>query len=415
MRDHRIKRGMVLGKFMPVSNGHLHLIHTAQQLCDELYVVVGSQPSEDLPGELRHSWVEFLCPGVTVLHLHKELPQKPEEHPDFWALWTSTLKDTLGFSPDVVFAGEPYGKALARNLGAEFIYVPRTTGLCVSATQIREDPESMWEHVPPIVRSHYAKRIRIVGPESSGKTTLAKVIAKKLNATYVAEFAMGYIAMGGGINHKGMLSIARGQAASEDALCRYGKPVLVCDTDPLSTVAWSEALLGSAQEELQAVPQGREYYKTFLVAPTREWVDGNHRLQPDYEQRLKFFHRCKELYPDAIVLEGPWGQRNWRALIEFGIDTGYNRLRNAVQSAIPDIQKQKAKEADAFFVDVNEVINPHGVSVRQEDGKVLLYNESMSIEVGDVYGMESVTEELEALVANPKFILAFKKLYKETP
>ena len=38
--------GLILGKFLPPHNGHLHLCRAAQRMCDELVVVVGSLQSE---------------------------------------------------------------------------------------------------------------------------------------------------------------------------------------------------------------------------------------------------------------------------------------------------------------------------------------------------------------------------------
>ena len=87
--------GLVLGKFMPPHAGHLHLISVARALCDELAIVVGTQPSEPISGALRFGWMRTLCPEDRVVHLHRQLPQLPEQDPGFWPLWVEALTEVL--------------------------------------------------------------------------------------------------------------------------------------------------------------------------------------------------------------------------------------------------------------------------------------------------------------------------------
>ena len=54
--------------------------------------MVCSLASEPIPGELRYRWMRELFPFDHVVHLTDELPQAPEEHPDFWALWQASLE-----------------------------------------------------------------------------------------------------------------------------------------------------------------------------------------------------------------------------------------------------------------------------------------------------------------------------------
>src|SRR5688572_21020032 len=103
------KTGLVLGKFMPPHEGHLHLVEFARAYCDELTVVVGTLEREPIPGHLRFEWMrELASPFANVVHLTDELPQDPSEHHEFWALWQSALKRIHPAPLDYVFASEPY-------------------------------------------------------------------------------------------------------------------------------------------------------------------------------------------------------------------------------------------------------------------------------------------------------------------
>jgi HTH-type transcriptional regulator, transcriptional repressor of NAD biosynthesis genes len=173
-------RGMVLGKFMPPHAGHVYLIEFARRFADDLSVVVGTLAAEPIAGELRYRWVRELFPDVRVIHLTDENPQYPEEHPDFWEIWRRSLVRVLPAPPELVFASEAYGPKLAEVLGARF--VPVDTGreaLPVSGTAVRADPLRHWAFLPRCVRPHFLKRVSIFGPESTGKTTLARALARR--------------------------------------------------------------------------------------------------------------------------------------------------------------------------------------------------------------------------------------------
>src|SRR5688500_11096658 len=166
-------RGLVLGKFLPYHAGHAHLIRSARASVDHLSVLVCSLPDDPIPGALRYRWVRDAHQDCDVVHVTDEVPQAPEEHPEFWPIWRSLIQRHVG-DVDAVFTSERYGERLAKELNATHtcVDIERRT-YPVSGTAIRARPFAHWEFLPPAVRAHYALRIAIVGAESTGKTTLA--------------------------------------------------------------------------------------------------------------------------------------------------------------------------------------------------------------------------------------------------
>lgn len=149
--------GFLLGKFLPPHRGHLHLIEFAQQRVEHLTVLVCSIAREPIPGALRFQWVRELYPTVNVQHCSDELPQTPADHPDFWALWRTTIQRYCP-NPSVVFSSETYGDRLAQELGARHVMVDlaRQT-FPVSGTVVRADPRAYWHLLPPAVQAYYAQ------------------------------------------------------------------------------------------------------------------------------------------------------------------------------------------------------------------------------------------------------------------
>jgi NadR type nicotinamide-nucleotide adenylyltransferase len=88
-------------------------------------------------------------------------------------------------------------------------------------------------------------RIVVTGSESTGKTTLAEQLARHYRAELVPEFVREFAqARQGVIEFSDHGPIARGQMAVEDAAIARGNPIVVQDTDLLSTVVYCEHYFG---------------------------------------------------------------------------------------------------------------------------------------------------------------------------
>ena len=312
-------RGMVLGKFLPPHAGHVYLCEFARRWVDELTIVVGTLAREPIPGELRASWMREMFPSCRVVHLNEELPQYPHEHPEFWSLWRASLTRALGGATDFVFASEDYGLRLAHELGARFVPVdPSRVAVPISGTRVREDAFAAWEHLPRCVRPYFAKRVSVLGPESTGKTTLARSLAASLGTAWVPEYARTWLeARGGDLEGLDWMDLVRGQIASEEALARECRCVLVCDTDPFVTTVWAEVLGGGCSAEVRQAALGRKYDLTLLTAPDVPWVADPVRYLPDGGHA--FFARCEAALVAAgrpyVVVQGDWDSRTARALL----------------------------------------------------------------------------------------------------
>lgn len=290
-------RGMLLGKFMPPHMGHVYLAEFAQGYVDDLTVVVCSLEREPIPGDLRYTWMQELFPRVRVVHITDDLPQEPSEHPDFWDLWEAALRRVLPHPITHVFASEPYGEKLAQVLGGTYIPVDvARTAVPISATEIRKDPMVHWSYLPRPVRPYFLKRVSVFGPESTGKTTLASALAHQFKTVWVPEYARTWLE-----HHPSQApfipedfrTIAKGQIASEDALARNAERLLIIDSDPLLTVAWSRALTGTCLPEVEALASKRHYDLTLLLDVDVPWVQDGVRYLPN--SREAFFQECLRL------------------------------------------------------------------------------------------------------------------------
>lgn len=305
--------GFVIGKFMPPHRGHIQLVEFAKTWVDTLYVVVEAIEGEPIPSSLRYSWMKELFPDCCVIHLETFQPQNPDDTPDFWSIWKQTLQRVLPQPIDIVFASEPYGKPLAEVLDASFVPVDiARQSIPVSATMIRENPVACWRFLPESVQDYYRKKVCIFGPESTGKSTLAKRIAEMYQGRLVPEFARGYLEVReGNVSVEDMLNIAKGQSILEQVSSKGAGPLLVCDTDPLTTSIWSTHLFGACEAEIIDIAQKHHYDLTFLLNVDVPFVPDMIRYLP--EERVEFFETCKRTlqahHRTFVVVEGSWEER----------------------------------------------------------------------------------------------------------
>jgi len=304
---------MILGKFQPPHAGHQYLVNFARHFVQRLTVLVCSIRREPIPGELRFSWMCELFPDVRVLHVSDELPQEPREHPQFWEIWRAKIQHLVGEPIDYVFASEPYGQRLAAELQATFIPVDIGRELTpVSGTDIRQRPWAHWQFLPECVRPYFMKRVCLFGPESTGKSTLARDLAARFDTAYVSEYARGWLDPRQGVcAREDIPIIARGQLAAEEALARRANRLLVCDTDLLTTMIWSEELFGDCPAWIRAEAERRQYDLYLLMDIDVPWVDDHQRYLS--HRRQAFFDHCRQSlevrHRPYVIIRGNWQER----------------------------------------------------------------------------------------------------------
>lgn len=265
-----VRHGVVIGKFYPPHRGHVHLIETAQAQSDRLTIILCERGGEHPPGHLRLQWLQELFPAVTFLLV--------EDHYDPLdsALWAQLTCEWLGETPDAVFTSETYGKAYARYLGCRHIAVdPARRIVPISGTQVRSNPWAAWEFLPPPVRGFYAKRVVLIGAESTGKTTLAAELADHLQTIWVPEFGRDYAerkfeqqAMSQWTSAE-FETIARTQCEWESAAARHANRVLICDTDAFATSIWHERYMGWPSPNVEAIAEHHRRPDLYLLTDIR--------------------------------------------------------------------------------------------------------------------------------------------------
>lgn len=194
--------------------------------------------------------------------------------------------------------------------------------------------------------NHDALRIAVFGPESTGKSELATKLGAHFRAPVVAEYAREFWDAHGVITLEDMVPIAREQWRREDdAVAGAGRnagaaveqsnllgcksdgrgasrtqPLVVCDTEALTTMLWSDLLYGTTPDEVRrgAEKRCRNYALYLLLDTDVAWSPDPQRCFPDPDDREK----CRRIFHGAVErrhlpyvwIRGDWAERERTAI-----------------------------------------------------------------------------------------------------
>jgi NadR type nicotinamide-nucleotide adenylyltransferase len=161
----------------------------------------------------------------------------------------------------------------------------------------------------------------LIGPESTGKTTLAGELAAHYGVPLSAEHAREYVEQAGRpLRYEDVPAVARGQRANEDrAVARAsagGARLVIHDTDLVSTMVYSRHYYGDCPSWVESAARERKADLYLLLDVDVEWVaDGPQRELPERRDELlaRFRAALGELGTDVVEIHGPRSERRRRA------------------------------------------------------------------------------------------------------
>lgn len=298
-----MKTGFVIGKFYPFHLGHMYLLDVARSQCDHLIVWVCEKADQTVLGHVRAAWIRELYPDVEVRLVPDTLA---DDDTLGWARYTVRV---LGKAPDVVFTSEDYGAPYAAAMGSAHVLVDQRRGhIPISGTQVRADALAAWDFLAPPVRAYFAKRIVVVGAESTGTSTLAKALAEHYTTAWVPEYGREYAerrtSEDGAWKTSELTHIAAEQMRRENEHARRARGLLICDTDAFATELWHRRYLGFDAPQIRDIASSRRadlYILTgdeipFVQDGTRDGEHIRHTMQSWFAYEL-----ASRGYPHMIV------------------------------------------------------------------------------------------------------------------
>lgn len=160
------------------------------------------------------------------------------------------------------------------------------------------------------------KKIVIIGPESTGKSTLCEQLAQYYETIWCPEFAREYLLTNGtSYEYEDLLTIAKGQLTLEDEyaamLEKQSEPMLelgghlplFIDTDMYVIKVWCEFVFNKCHRFVLDQISERKYDLYLLCNIDLPWVEDELREYPDLHTRKKLYHIYKDIMINQQV---PW-------------------------------------------------------------------------------------------------------------
>lgn len=313
-------RGLVIGKFLPIHNGHIAMIEFAARQCDEVIVSMSYTPTDAIDAALRFSWIKEIFkdrPKIKPAIIEDNfddpslpLPMRTKQ----WAVVMQRVYPKI----DVLVSSEEYGEPFAQHLGAKHIlFDADRTAFPVSASHIRQQPFQYWEFIPAVVRPYFVKKVCFYGSESTGKSFMAQKMANRYQTEFVPEVARELLTSND-FTEEDIIRIGYAQIDRINLKLKTANKILFCDTDAITTQLYSQHYLNTVPPVLYELEKQVHYDHYFLFDVDVPWVaDGLRDLGAKRKEMFEFFKAALDQRNITYTLvQGDWTTRE-RIITDF--------------------------------------------------------------------------------------------------
>lgn len=311
------QEGVVIGKFLPLHNGHIALIHFAAQRCHQLKVLVCASDQEEIAGTTRLGWLKQTfqhdknIEPVLIPYRESELPNTSASSRAVSKRWTSFLQPLFP-NTDVLFSSESYGEFVAEYWGIDHVLFDKERErVAVSATLIRKQPLKYWHYLPGAVRPFYVCKICLLGTESTGKSHLSQRLAAHYDTLAVTEVARSMMEHTKACTYSLLEEIVVVQAKAIQAALPRANRFLFMDTNLLITESYARFLFGRDLRVSSAIEEWHQADIYFYLDKDIPLVQDGTRLEQKERVALDVSHLSQLSHRAVSYIEitGSWEER----------------------------------------------------------------------------------------------------------
>jgi NadR type nicotinamide-nucleotide adenylyltransferase len=166
------------------------------------------------------------------------------------------------------------------------------------------------------------KKVVVIGPESTGKSTLCEQLALYYQTCWCPEYAREYLLkLNAPYSFSDLLQIAKGQLELEETLLPQARNnIYIIDTEMYVMKVWCEVVFEQCHTWILKQIASRSYDLYLLCQTDLPWAKDELREYPDLIMRQRLF----KMYKDILINNGtPWAEVS---------GTNETRLQKAVEA-----------------------------------------------------------------------------------
>lgn len=292
------ERGLTVGRFLPLHQGHALLLRAAAAHCAELVVLIGTTASDPYSYAQRERWItELLQPQVLESGVRLLIYPDPDLIPSFAAVakdqegtitdqryWRRWLKQNAAHLNGVerVYTSDPYGAELSRRLGARWFPVdPGRKAVPISGSQIRAEPRRYFEFVCDVAKPEVGLTVAVLGAESTGKSTLVQTLARHYGTRFAPEWGRTISEAHPILSYDDFTDIVTMQRRLIAGAQCAGSGLCFTDTEAITTALFAPLYLQREHDHAWAEARDQAFDLYLVLAPSVPWVDDGTRILDD--------------------------------------------------------------------------------------------------------------------------------------
>ncbi len=323
-----MKIGIVVGKFLPLHMGHVHLIQRASGLVDRLYVIISHANDGDAEMIDESRFIKEINPKDRLRFVKQTFKNQKNiksfllnesdcpPYPNGWEMWSNLLKDemmlyeeNIDWKNDVIFISN---KQEDKEYNMKFFESdtvsidPEYSEYNVNSKEIRMNPSKYWKYLPREVREHLIPAVTICGGESSGKSVMIDKLANIFNTTSAWEYGRDYVTekLGGdeqALQYSDYEKIIFGHQLNVLYAKRNANKFALIDTDYITTLAFCLTYEKKDNPTIREFIKNYPFDLTILLENNVKWINDGLRSLGEKEIRMQFQQLLKKLYDEYNI------------------------------------------------------------------------------------------------------------------
>ena len=300
------------GKFWPPHRGHHLMIQTMIDFFGEdgCAIVVSNDSIDDTFRAATFLESKY---NVKVSAYPDDLdPMGYDEHgtalnDNYVTSWAHLFKDLY---PEVTHfvSTDMYGKIVAEKMSVDWFPVdPDREVFNVSSTMIRNNPEENFKYIMEDAKPLFTTKVAIIGPESTGKSTLVKKLGDHFKCPIVPEYGRIIVeAKGNELTYDDFFKIMYTQETMINEASKHSNGLVISDTDGHVTQLYAKEYLDSYDAaRFEFITRNKvkkqNFDLVFSLAPTVPWIDDGTREMPDQKKREEFYNELCTRHAGNVI------------------------------------------------------------------------------------------------------------------